>query len=316
MQPTLQMKKRRPGGRRGQHQVGSWVRLALSASRQPPFLTGAREGGGVRGWCRADLPPSPHIVSHRDSMDSVKQSAALCLLRLYKASPDLVPMGEWTARVVHLLNDQHMVGPAPVPRHVPTPWAPACMPRAPTSVPDTHPAAQGSCPLSPAPITRLAKDAALWSRPQSSQSLYSPAHLCSSPRTWASGGPSDPQVSAGHGRRAPPTPPTTHPARSWVSALRSWTLVPGLPSHRALTCPSAPQGVVTAAVSLITCLCKKNPDDFKTCISLAVSRLSRVRVVLALAAGGGPGVPVLWATCLVSPDLPERQPSLVAVNML
>ncbi|XP_011801903.1 PREDICTED: AP-2 complex subunit alpha-1 [Colobus angolensis palliatus] len=78
-----------------------------------------------------------------DSMDSVKQSAALCLLRLYKASPDLVPMGEWTARVVHLLNDQHM-------------------------------------------------------------------------------------------------------------------------------------GVVTAAVSLITCLCKKNPDDFKTCISLAVSRLSRI----------------------------------------
>lgn len=46
-------------------------------------------------------------------MDSVKQSAALCLLRLYKASPDLVPMGEWTARVVHLLNDQHMVRPLP-----------------------------------------------------------------------------------------------------------------------------------------------------------------------------------------------------------
>lgn len=53
----------------------------------------------------------------RDSMDSVKQSAALCLLRLYKASPDLVPMGEWTARVVHLLNDQHMVRPpCPAPR--------------------------------------------------------------------------------------------------------------------------------------------------------------------------------------------------------
>lgn len=42
-------------------------------------------------------------------MDSVKQSAALCLLRLYKTSPDLVMMGEWTSRVVHLLNDQHMV---------------------------------------------------------------------------------------------------------------------------------------------------------------------------------------------------------------
>lgn len=44
-----------------------------------------------------------------DTMDSVKQSAALCLLRLYKTSPDLVLMGEWTSRVVHLLNDQHMV---------------------------------------------------------------------------------------------------------------------------------------------------------------------------------------------------------------
>uniref|UniRef100_A0A3Q3KXM4 AP-2 complex subunit alpha n=1 Tax=Mastacembelus armatus TaxID=205130 RepID=A0A3Q3KXM4_9TELE len=68
---------------------------------------------------------------------------ALCLLRLYKTSPDLVLMGEWTSRVVHLLNDQHM-------------------------------------------------------------------------------------------------------------------------------------GVVTAAISLITCLSQKNPDEFKTCVSLAVSRLSRI----------------------------------------
>lgn len=37
-----------------------------------------------------------------------------------------------------------------------------------------------------------------------------------------------------------------------------------------------PQGVVTAAISLITCLSQKNPDEFKTCVSLAVSRLSRV----------------------------------------
>lgn len=45
----------------------------------------------------------------RDTMDSVKQSAALCLLRLNRTSPDLIPMGEWTSRVVHLLNDQHLV---------------------------------------------------------------------------------------------------------------------------------------------------------------------------------------------------------------
>jgi len=49
------------------------------------------------------------LASIRDTMDSVKQSAALCLLRLNRTSPDLVPMGEWTARVVHLLNDQHLV---------------------------------------------------------------------------------------------------------------------------------------------------------------------------------------------------------------
>ena len=51
----------------------------------------------------------------RDTMDSVKQSAALCLLRLNRTSPDLVPMGEWTARVVHLLNDQHLVRAYPCP---------------------------------------------------------------------------------------------------------------------------------------------------------------------------------------------------------
>ena len=36
-------------------------------------------------------------------------------------------------------------------------------------------------------------------------------------------------------------------------------------------------GVVTAAVSLIDALVKKNPEEYKGCISLAVARLSRVR---------------------------------------
>ena len=35
-------------------------------------------------------------------------------------------------------------------------------------------------------------------------------------------------------------------------------------------------GVVTAAVSLIDALVKKNPDEYKGCVALAVSRLSRV----------------------------------------
>lgn len=105
----------------------------------------------MQGWGHTDPHPHPTLCPHRDSMDSVKQSAALCLLRLYKASPDLVPMGEWTARVVHLLNDQHMVRPLP-PRPSP-PWArPECL-RPPASVPDTHLATQGSCPVSPTSIT-------------------------------------------------------------------------------------------------------------------------------------------------------------------
>lgn len=38
------------------------------------------------------------------------------------------------------------------------------------------------------------------------------------------------------------------------------------------------QGVVTAATSLISRLAQKSPDDFKTSVSLAVARLSRVGV--------------------------------------
>lgn len=39
------------------------------------------------------------------------------------------------------------------------------------------------------------------------------------------------------------------------------------------------QGVVTSAVSLIDAFVKKNPEEYKGCVSLAVSRLSRVSLV-------------------------------------
>uniref|UniRef100_A0A8C9SPC9 AP-2 complex subunit alpha n=1 Tax=Scleropages formosus TaxID=113540 RepID=A0A8C9SPC9_SCLFO len=116
------------------------------ASRNPTFMCLALHciaNVGSREMAEAFASEIPRILVAGDTMDSVKQSAALCLLRLYKTSPDLVLMGEWTSRVVHLLNDQHM-------------------------------------------------------------------------------------------------------------------------------------GVVTAAISLITCLSQKNPEEFKTCVSLAVSRLSRI----------------------------------------
>jgi AP-2 complex subunit alpha len=50
----------------------------------------------------------PKLLVSGETIDVVKQSAALCLLRLYRALPDLTPSGEWTSRIIHLLNDQHM----------------------------------------------------------------------------------------------------------------------------------------------------------------------------------------------------------------
>ena len=52
---------------------------------------------------------SRFFANFRDTIDSVKQSSALCLLRLLRTSGDLIHMGEWASRVIHLLNDQHMV---------------------------------------------------------------------------------------------------------------------------------------------------------------------------------------------------------------
>uniref|UniRef100_A0A8C7V3S8 AP-2 complex subunit alpha n=1 Tax=Oncorhynchus mykiss TaxID=8022 RepID=A0A8C7V3S8_ONCMY len=79
------------------------------SSRNPTFMCLALHciaNVGSREMAEAFAGEIPRILVAGDTMDSVKQSAALCLLRLYKASPDLVLMGEWTSRVVHLLNDQ------------------------------------------------------------------------------------------------------------------------------------------------------------------------------------------------------------------
>ncbi|XP_030782295.1 AP-2 complex subunit alpha-2-like, partial [Rhinopithecus roxellana] len=82
------------------------------ASRNPTFMGLALHciaSVGSREMAEAFAGEIPKVLVAGDTMDSVKQSAALCLLRLYRTSPDLVPMGDWTSRVVHLLNDQHLV---------------------------------------------------------------------------------------------------------------------------------------------------------------------------------------------------------------
>uniref|UniRef100_A0A3Q2PV36 AP-2 complex subunit alpha n=1 Tax=Fundulus heteroclitus TaxID=8078 RepID=A0A3Q2PV36_FUNHE len=81
------------------------------ASRNSTFMNLALHciaNVGSREMAEAFASEIPRILVAGDTMDSVKQSAALCLLRLNRTSPDLIPMGEWTARVVHLLNDQHL----------------------------------------------------------------------------------------------------------------------------------------------------------------------------------------------------------------
>lgn len=50
-----------------------------------------------------------NLLVSRDTIDVVKQSAALCLLRLFRTNPECIPPGEYTSRMIHLLNDQHMV---------------------------------------------------------------------------------------------------------------------------------------------------------------------------------------------------------------
>uniref|UniRef100_A0A6I8PT55 AP-2 complex subunit alpha n=1 Tax=Xenopus tropicalis TaxID=8364 RepID=A0A6I8PT55_XENTR len=81
------------------------------SSRNPTFMGLALHciaNVGSREMAEAFAGEIPRILVAGDTMDSVKQSAALCLLRLYRTSPDLVLTNEWTSRVVHLLNDQHL----------------------------------------------------------------------------------------------------------------------------------------------------------------------------------------------------------------
>ncbi|XP_061180876.1 AP-2 complex subunit alpha-2-like [Saccostrea echinata] len=50
----------------------------------------------------------PKLLVTGETIDSVKQSAALTLLRLLRTSPEYIQIGEWSSRVIHLLNDQHL----------------------------------------------------------------------------------------------------------------------------------------------------------------------------------------------------------------
>lgn len=81
------------------------------ASRSPIHINLALQciaNIGSREMAEAFGNDIPKLLVSGDTMDVVKQSAALCLLRLFRTSQDIIPGGEWTSRIIHLLNDQHM----------------------------------------------------------------------------------------------------------------------------------------------------------------------------------------------------------------
>ncbi|CAF1003348.1 unnamed protein product [Brachionus calyciflorus] len=81
------------------------------SSRNPIFITLALQciaNIGNKEMADAFAQDIPKLLVSGDTLDSVKQSAALCLLKLLRNSPEIMPTGEWTTRIIHLLNDQHL----------------------------------------------------------------------------------------------------------------------------------------------------------------------------------------------------------------
>ncbi|CAF4690086.1 unnamed protein product [Rotaria sp. Silwood1] len=81
-------------------------------SRNPIFINLALQcvaNIGDKEMAIAFTNDIPRLLISGDTLDSVKQSAALCLLRLHRTSPESLQLNtEWTARIIHLLNDQHL----------------------------------------------------------------------------------------------------------------------------------------------------------------------------------------------------------------
>ncbi|OQV12638.1 AP-2 complex subunit alpha [Hypsibius exemplaris] len=81
------------------------------SSRNPIFVNLALQciaNIGSKEMAEAFQQDIPRLLVSGDAIDLVKQSAALCLLRLLRAAPEVAPSGEWTSRIIHLLNDQNM----------------------------------------------------------------------------------------------------------------------------------------------------------------------------------------------------------------
>ncbi|VDK48886.1 unnamed protein product [Anisakis simplex] len=63
---------------------------------------------GSKDMAEAFAQDLPKLLVSGDTIDFVKQSAALCLLKLFRTCPDVLPPNGYASRIVHLLNDQHL----------------------------------------------------------------------------------------------------------------------------------------------------------------------------------------------------------------
>ncbi|XP_022652524.1 AP-2 complex subunit alpha-like [Varroa jacobsoni] len=80
-------------------------------SRNPIFVMLALQtiaNIGTKEMAEAFGTEIPRLLVSADSIDVVKQSAALCFLKLCRTMPSLAPQGELVNRIVHLLNDSHL----------------------------------------------------------------------------------------------------------------------------------------------------------------------------------------------------------------
>lgn len=52
---------------------------------------------------------------YRATHNAVKQTAALCLLKMLRVNPKAIPIDQHAARIVQLINDKHLVSVSPPP---------------------------------------------------------------------------------------------------------------------------------------------------------------------------------------------------------
>ncbi|KAL1283723.1 AP-2 complex subunit [Trichinella pseudospiralis] len=80
-------------------------------SRNPVFVNLALQcisNIGSREMCETFGAEIPKLLVSPENVDFVKQSAALCMLRLLRTNSDCASVLEYSSRIVHLLNDSHI----------------------------------------------------------------------------------------------------------------------------------------------------------------------------------------------------------------